>query len=124
MMRPVTKIFMTGKTAVLSEIQFALQSRLAGQVGFAISHLRLLQIVRAGVDKAPCLAKIAEHYGVPRQRVMAIGDAPNDLGMLQWAGLSIAVRNGWRDVRQAAHFVVASNNEDGVAEAIEQYALR
>ena len=119
---PVTKVLMRGPTGRLGEIQAAIQSELPGCVDFAISHMRLLQVVRAGVDKAPALEKVARHYGVPRHSVMAIGDAPNDLGMMRWAGLSVAVSNAWHDVMNEAHFVVASNDEDGVAEAITRYA--
>ena len=120
---PITKIFMTGPPGRLGEIQSAIQQRLHDRVDFATSHLRLLQVICAGVDKARGLETTAAHYGVDRARVMAIGDAPNDLGMMKWAGMSIAVKNAWNDVRKAAHFVVQSNDEDGVAEAITRYAL-
>ncbi len=119
----VTKIFMTGKTTILSELQATLTGHLAGQIEFAISHLRLLQVVAAGVDKAPALARVAKHYGISQQGVAAIGDAPNDLGMMHWAGLAIAVNNAWQDVRKAANFVVPSNDEDGVAQALAKYVL-
>ena len=120
---PVTKIFMTGDSSHLANIQMRVQEKLPGHVGFAVSHSRLLQIVSAGVDKAAALAKIAKHYGIDRNRCMAIGDAPNDLGMMKWSGLSIAVQNAWLDVKNAADFVVKSNDDDGVAEAITKYAL-
>ena len=122
LLNPVTKLFIRGPMGQLGAIQAAIQSQLPGSVDFVSSHLRLLQLVRAGVDKGPALNKVAQHYGVSRSNVMAIGDAPNDLGMMRWAGLAVAVRNAWRDVRNEAHFVVASNDEDGVAEAIMRYA--
>lgn len=120
---PITKIFMTGPPDQLGEIRPVIQQHLHGQVDFATSHLRLLQVIRAGVDKARGLQAAVAHYGVDRARVMAIGDAPNDLGMMKWAGMSIAVKNVWIDVRKAAHFVVQSNDQDGVTEAIIRYAL-
>ena len=119
----VTKIFVTGQTTILSELQATLADRLAGQIEFAISHLRLLQVVAAGVDNAPALARVAKHYGISQQRVAAIGDAPNDLGMMNWAGLAIAVNNAWQDVRKAANFLVPSNDQDGVAQALTKYVL-
>ncbi len=121
--KPVTKVFMTGDPGRLAGVQSAVHQAMQDQVAFATSHLQLLQIVRAGVDKAAGLAKVAQHYGIPRESVMVIGDAPNDLGMFKWAGLSVAMKNGWRDVLKAAHFVVPSNDDDGVAEAIERYVL-
>jgi len=119
--RPVTKVMFVGTSDVLGGIQMSLQARLSDKVGFAFSDLRLLQVVRAGVDKATALAKVAALYGVRRQCVMAIGDAPNDVGMLGWAGLGVALQNAWGEVRQAAHFTCASNDNGGVAEAMRRY---
>ena len=121
--QPVTKIFMSDKSNVLADIQMSVQQRLSGRVAFTTSHMRLLQIVRGGVDKSVALAEVAKHYCVDAPGIMAIGDAPNDLGMLKWAGLAVAVKNAWSDVLKAAHFVVPSNDEDGVAEAIQRYVL-
>lgn len=121
--QPVTKILITGSTAHLADIQHAVATKTNGGVTFATSHLRLLQVVAPGVDKARALERVARHYGVGRRSVMAVGDAPNDLGMLRWAGLSVAVANGWEDVRRAAQFVVPAHDRDGVAEAIRRYAL-
>lgn len=120
---PVTKVFMTGEPHELAHIQMTLHEKLRARVAFATSHLKLLQVVAEGVDKAVGLARVAGMYDVPAQSVMAIGDAPNDLGMFKWAGLAVAVKNAWRDVLKAAHFAVPSNDEDGVGEAIRRFAL-
>jgi Cof subfamily protein (haloacid dehalogenase superfamily) len=121
--RPVTKVMLVGPPDVLGGILMSLQSRMSGQVDFAFSDLKLLQVVRAGVDKATALEKVANLYGISRQSVMAIGDAPNDVGMLRWAGLGVAMGNAWDEVRQAAHFACPSNDDGGVAEAIRKYVL-
>ena len=121
--RAVTKVMFVGTSDVLGGIQMSLQARLSPKVGFAFSDVRLLQIVRGDVDKATALEKVAALYGVPRQGVMAIGDAPNDMGMLGWAGLGVAVMNAWPEVRQSAHFVCASNDDEGVAKALQRYVL-
>lgn len=121
--RPVTKVMFVGTSDVLGGIQMSLQARLAPKVGFAFSDVRLLQVVRGDVDKATALEKVATLYGVPRQGVMAIGDAPNDMGMLGWAGLGVAVMNAWDEVRHAAHFVCPANDDAGVAQAMRRYVL-
>ena len=54
---------------------------------------------------------------------MAIGDAPNDLAMIEWAKLGIAMKNSWTQIQNAAHIVVPSNDEDGVAFALRHYVL-
>ena len=121
--RPVTKVMFVGTSDVLGGIQMSLQAKLADKVGFSFSDLRLLQVVRGGVDKATALEKVAVMYGVPKQGVMAIGDAPNDMGMLGWAGLGVAMQNAWEEVRRAAHFVCPTNDDAGVAEALRKYAM-
>ncbi len=121
--RPVTKVMFVGASDVLGGIQMSLQAKLAGEVGFSFSDLRLLQVVRGGVDKSTALEKVAARYGVPRQGVMAIGDAPNDMGMLAWAGLGVAMQNAWEEVRRSAHFVCPTNDDAGVAQALRKYAL-
>jgi len=119
----VTKVVLLGEPATLHAVQERLARAMDGEIAFAYSHERLLQVVRHDVDKARALSRVAKYYRIPKARVMAVGDAPNDLGMLRWAGLAVAPRNGWGVVRKAAHFVVAANDEDGVARAIRQYAL-
>ena len=123
MSKPVTKLLLVGDADELGGVQMALLEQLKGQISFAFSHQSLLQVVSPRADKGAGLATVARYYRVPQQRVMAIGDAPNDLPMLRWAGLSVAMGNGWHDARQTAQFVVASNDDDGVAEAIRRYVL-
>ncbi len=121
--QPITKVLMRGDTGLLGDVRLALKTGLPGRIDFGVSHLRLLQIVSHGASKADALVRVARHYHVARESVMAIGDAPNDLSMMKWAGLSVAVKNAWRDVRGAAQFVVPSNDDEGVAVAIERFAL-
>lgn len=120
---PITKVLILGEPGSLGQIQMILLDKLARRVALAFSHQYLLQVVAGGVDKAVALAKVAEHYGLTADQVVAIGDAPNDIPMMQWAGLSIAVANAWSDVRRAADFIVPSNDEDGVAVAIRKHVL-
>lgn len=54
---------------------------------------------------------------------MAFGDATNDLGMLRWAKWSFSMANAHEPARNAARYKTASNEEDGVAQAIERYVL-
>lgn len=121
--QPITKVLVLGEAGSLGQIQMILLDKLARRVALGFSHQYLLQVVAGGVDKAVALAKVAEHYGLTADQVVAIGDAPNDIPMMQWAGLSVAVANAWSDVRRAADFIVPSNDEDGVATAIVKHVL-
>jgi len=73
-----------------------------GHASCSASAPHLLQVVAPGVDKGAAVRWIAEMTKTDRRRVMAIGDGPNDAGMLRWAGLGVAVGNAWGETRIAA----------------------
>ncbi|MFD4668829.1 HAD-IIB family hydrolase [Lentzea sp. NPDC058450] len=89
-------------------------------VGCTSSSAGLLEFSAPGADKRSALLWVLERLGLPADRVVAYGDAPNDLAMLGVAGTSVAVGNAHEDVRRAAGVVVASNDEDGVARHLEE----
>jgi hypothetical protein len=74
-------------------------------------------------SKALALAKIAALLGITPDQVMAIGDAPNDVDMLRWAGIAVVPENGWAQAKAVAHTLVPSNDDDGVAVALRKYVL-
>ncbi len=82
---------------------------------------RLVEASAAGVSKASGLAGLAAGKGIPATAVVAFGDMPNDLPMLAWAGTSYAVANAHPNVLAAVDQVIASNDEDGVAQVIERF---
>ena len=122
--QPITKIALVGKSGSLGGVQMALMRVGSGRVGIAYSNMRLLQVMHHGVDKASGLKRVANYYGIPPERVMAIGDAPNDIPMINWAGLGVVVENCWDEARRHAQMIVPSNDNDGVATAIRRYALQ
>lgn len=119
----VTKVMMLGDAGRLGATQDELAVRGKGRLGFAFSHMRLLQVVHHMASKAEALDRLAKAWGIAPSSVMAIGDAPNDLPMLRWAGLGVAVVNAWDSVKAAAKLVVPGQDEDGVAYAIRQHLL-
>ena len=63
-------------------------------------------------------------YGISQREVVAVGDNNNDLDMISWAGLGIAMKNGLdAALREADYVTQKTNNEDGVAEVIEKFIL-
>jgi len=120
---PVTKVVLVGDQDSLSKVFLELSSGVIGDVAVTYSHKRLLQVVHSSVDKGKGLQRVADYYKIPQDEVMAIGDAPNDLAMIKWASLGIAMKNAWTQVRNEAHMVVPSNDEDGVAHALRRFVL-
>lgn len=82
-----------------------------------------LEIMPEGVGKGPALQELAERLAIPAEQVMAIGDFDNDLDMLAYAGLSVAMGNASERVRKVAREHTASNRENGVAKAIQRFVL-
>jgi len=83
-----------------------------------------LEVQAPGVDKAEALSQLASLLGVPMSRICAVGDGPNDAGMLRAAGLGLAVANAWGEARPAAdHILTADSDHDPIAEAVERFVL-
>ena len=80
----------------------------------------LVEISAAGVTKATTLALLCDELGVHADEVVAFGDMPNDLAMLEWAGTSYAMANGHPSVRELAGRVAPANEDDGVAATLEE----
>jgi 5-amino-6-(5-phospho-D-ribitylamino)uracil phosphatase len=85
--------------------------------------LTILDAVDTRASKGDSLAKIAQEHGIAREEVMAIGDNHNDLTMLRFAGLGVVMGNAEDELKQMGFIPTSSNEEDGVAEAIERYIL-
>ena len=84
---------------------------------------RSLEVLPLGASKWRALQFLAASYSIPPQRIMAIGDDLNDLAMIRGAGLGVAMANAVEPVREAADWVTADKDHDGVADAIERYAF-
>jgi Cof subfamily protein (haloacid dehalogenase superfamily) len=83
------------------------------------SDTTLLEISASGVTKASTLALVCGQLGVDRADVLAFGDMPNDLAMLEWAGTAYAMANAHPTVLAAADAVAPTNDDDGVAATLE-----
>jgi Cof subfamily protein (haloacid dehalogenase superfamily) len=88
------------------------------------STFALVEISAAGVTKATTLARVAAEMGIGPEGVVAFGDMPNDLPMLEWAGTSYAMANAHPSVRALAGHLAPGNDDDGVAEVLaDLYSL-
>ena len=85
--------------------------------------LSILDVTAAGVSKGAALTELARARGIPREAVMAIGDNHNDRPMLEAAGVPVVMANASDDLKASGWPVTASNDEDGVARALERYVL-
>lgn len=82
-----------------------------------------IEVNAFGVNKGEGILKLGELLGIAREEIMACGDGMNDLEMVREAGLGVAMENAVQPVKDAADYITVSNEEDGVAKAIEKFAL-
>jgi len=82
-----------------------------------------IEITRKGVSKGKAVAMLAAFYGLKREEIMAIGDSENDLSMIEYAGQGIAMGNAADSVKQKADYITDSNDNEGVANAINKFIL-
>lgn len=83
----------------------------------------LLEFMPKGVTKAYGISLLAKDLGLKQEEIMAIGDEENDLPMIEYAGLGVAMENAVPFVKEAANYVTSSNVEHGVAKVIEKFVL-
>ena len=120
---PVTKVMLLGPPEHIASLEKSLPAKFRSAIAHTRSDPHLLQILAPGVNKETALAQIAAALKVGRGHIMAIGDAPNDMGMLRFAALAIAPENAWPQVKPLVDHVVPSNDADGVAAALEKFVL-
>ncbi len=119
----VTKLLLLGPSEVIQAIEPELRRQFAPRAAIVRTDSNLIQIMHKDVNKAAALRRIADHYGIPMERTLAIGDAANDLEMIQAAGVGVAVANSPAELQQHADWVAPSNNDQGVLAALRRYVL-
>lgn len=119
----IHKLLLIGEAVIIQNLHDYLQNTDFPKTAFYLSKENYLEVTAKQVSKENALQEIAHFYQIPLQQVMAIGDNFNDLPMLKLAGLGVAMGNAPKAVKEQATIVTLTNNEGGVAQAIEQYVL-
>ena len=84
-----------------------------------------LEVLPKNVDKAYCLERLLKILGIKREEMVCCGDGFNDISMIQYAGLGVAMANAQEKVKDVADYItINSNDEDGIAEVIEKFFLK
>lgn len=81
----------------------------------------MIEIVKKGINKAEGLKKIAHYYNIPQERIIAFGDENNDLEMIDFAGIGVAMDNAIDELKNIAKHITVSNEEHGVSHFLEEY---
>jgi Cof subfamily protein (haloacid dehalogenase superfamily) len=118
--QPCIKISAIGAAISLREKRAQLEKHFAGQLYVTQSSHDVLDLLHPQISKGHALRTLADKMSISPTEVVAIGDNHNDIGMLRFAGLGIAMGNAHDEVKANANTVTLSNGEDGVAVVIER----
>ena len=121
--QPVTKLLLLGDGDRISELGRRIATKFRYDVQVSQTDRELLQIAHPTASKAEALKTVAGEFGVTREQVMAIGDNANDVDMLRWAGIGVAMANAPEEVLAVADYVTDHNDADGVAKAINMLIM-
>ncbi len=120
---PVAKCLIVGEPTRLAELEKEMYEVLKDKMGVYRSEPYFLELVPKGIDKAQSLSVLLEELGMSKDEMIAIGDGYNDLSMIKFAGLGVAMANAQDIVKENADYITLSNDEDGVAAVVEKFIL-
>jgi Cof subfamily protein (haloacid dehalogenase superfamily) len=116
-----TKLMFLAEPRKVAKVREALRREFGSQANVVHADPDLVQVMDRTAGKDVALAHVAQHHGIDRAETMAVGDALNDLEMLQWAAVPVAMKNGCEDCRRIANWVAPTNDDDGVYQALLKF---
>lgn len=120
---PVAKCLIVGDPEPLAKLEPVMKEKLQDKMNVFRSEPFFLELVPKGIDKARCLSVLLQELDMTPQEMIACGDGFNDLSMIEYAGMGVAMANAQEVVKKAANYITLSNEEDGVAYAVEEFIL-
>ena len=119
----INKILTAGAPAYLEAHHEEMAAPFEGELTSMFTAPYYFEFTPLGVDKTRALKDTFEVLGIAPEEVISFGDAQNDLSMIEWAGVGVAMGNATDVVKEHADFVCGTNNEDGIADALATLVL-
>ncbi|MFB3387760.1 Cof-type HAD-IIB family hydrolase [Flavobacterium sp. LAR06] len=120
--KPAVKCILLAEPSYLKGLEQDLKLAMP-YLSIAMSKPFFLEAAQNGIDKAASIKILAEKLNIHQSEIIAVGNAGNDLTMIEYAGLGVWVDNVTPELRDRANVIVASNNDNGVAEVVQRYIL-
>ena len=120
---PVVKFMVVGEPEELNRAAEYLRKKYSEVLNIFFSEPYFMEITPPGIEKAAALSELCRILNVDREELIACGDGLNDIPMLRYAGYAVAMANAYEETKSYADFITLSNEEDGVAYAIEKLIL-
>lgn len=117
------KILIAAPPEVLAVYEKEIAADFQDKFSFVRSAPVYLEATLKGISKAESLGRAAAVLNIKQEEIMAFGDGLNDLSMIQFAGLGVAMGNACEELKEAADVVTLSNNEDGIALILKKYCI-
>lgn len=120
----INKLLLAGEPDELDRYQEILSRRYDGLLDVYKSAPYFLELMPFGVSKGSMLHLLLDKLGIDRNELVAFGDNYNDMTMIGYAGLGVAMENAEQEVKKIANYVCESNDNDGIASTIRKFVLR
>ncbi|MEI0525730.1 Cof-type HAD-IIB family hydrolase [Brachyspira murdochii] len=114
-----SKMVFIGEREELLRLQSYITSHFNVHTSF--SHTNFLEVLANGINKGSALKWLCDKKGIKREEIIAFGDNYNDIEMIEYAGVGVAMYNGEEDVKKKADYVCLSNDENGVGEFLNKF---
>lgn len=118
---PINKLLIPGEPSVLEQAMEVLKRRFHSLLNIYRSEPFFLEIMPQKIDKAHSLQKLLNSIGLTADSMICCGDGYNDVSMIEYAGLGVAMENAQPIVKQRADFITRSNDEDGILHVINEF---
>lgn len=119
----VTQLVVCDITGHIQDVYDKIADEFGDVIGLQQNTGYTMDITPPGITKAVGLSKLAEYLGIKQEEVMAIGDGDNDLTMVEYAGMGVAMDNGIDDLKKIAQFITKDCDDGGVAYALKKFVL-
>lgn len=118
---PVNKYLICGEPDYLEQLVVEMANEFSPELNIFRSEPYFIEVVKNGIDKAASLAKLIDILGLTKDNLVACGDGHNDVTMIDYAGMGVAMENACEEVKAVSNYITKSNDEDGVAYAIDKF---
>ncbi|MDY3853816.1 MAG: Cof-type HAD-IIB family hydrolase [Butyribacter sp.] len=119
----VNKCLGTAPVEQAPEIEKKFARKFGNRISVSRSEPFFIELVPMGINKAASLARLCEVLGCTKEDMIACGDGLNDISMIEFAGVGVAMENAQKPVKKVADYITRSNNEDGIAHVIHKFVL-
>lgn len=119
----INKCLMTAEPEKAAVLEKELRQKYGSVASIYRSEPFFIEIMPKNVDKASSLDKLLETIGIIRENAICCGDGFNDVSMIKYAGIGVAMGNAQPEVKEAADYITATNDEDGLIQVIDRFIL-